>query len=157
MGKLRHSAKSRGDRSYRYQDIAVFRFSRWPPSAMLDFKNLEILLADRVEMHYIAKFCRNRSISCRDIVFFIFQDGGRPQSWICWWRIRVVSRQTYADGWFSVEKIKCNMGPKKAAFGRKGVQMLYFGLPWKCTPVPETASVNVCCVKVIAGVLVVGD
>jgi len=30
---MRHSAKFGGDRSYRYRDIATFRFSKYRPSA----------------------------------------------------------------------------------------------------------------------------
>jgi len=81
--------KFRGDvvplRRYR-----VVSISRWRPSAILDFKNLAILLADglqRVKMYHHAKFCRNRSIRCRDIAFLVFQDGGRPPSWICCARV----------------------------------------------------------------------
>ena len=38
----------------------------------------------RSQMHYIAKFHRNQSSSCKDIAISpVFEDGGRPPSWIC--------------------------------------------------------------------------
>ena len=54
---------------------------------MLYFQNSQILLADRfwrAYVHYHAKFRQNPPIHCRVItIFSIFQDGGRPPSWIC--------------------------------------------------------------------------
>ena len=35
-------------------------------------------------MHHRAKFCANRSRRCGDMAVFVFQDGGRPPSWICY-------------------------------------------------------------------------
>jgi len=35
-----------GDQSNRYRDIAVFRFSRWRPSVVLDFRKYGILTAE---------------------------------------------------------------------------------------------------------------
>ena len=56
-------------------------------AAILDFWNREILLVtgvQRMETHQHAKFCQNRSIGYEDNkIFSIFQDGGRPPSWIC--------------------------------------------------------------------------
>ena len=49
---------NRVDRSNRYRDIAIFQFSRWQPSAMLDFQKFVILMADRVKrvkMRHCAK------------------------------------------------------------------------------------------------------
>jgi len=40
---VRHRAKFREDRSNRSRDMADFRFSRWRPSANLDFQKLQIL------------------------------------------------------------------------------------------------------------------
>jgi len=44
-------------------------------AAILDLFNFEILLIvgiQRVEMHFHAKFCQNRSIGCEDIKIFRF-------------------------------------------------------------------------------------
>jgi len=41
---VRHHAKFCGNRSNRYRNIAIFRFSRWAV-AMLNFKMFEILTA----------------------------------------------------------------------------------------------------------------
>ena len=38
---MRHPAKFCADRSNRCGDMAVFDFSRWRPSAILDFQKLE--------------------------------------------------------------------------------------------------------------------
>jgi len=40
-------AQFRGDRSNRYRVIAIFSFSRWRPSVVLDFQKLWILTADK--------------------------------------------------------------------------------------------------------------
>ena len=73
-------------------DMAVFDFSRWRPSAILDFQKLEILTAHtlrRAKVHQLAKFCAKRSRRCGSKIwpFSIFQDGGRPPSWICYTRV----------------------------------------------------------------------
>ena len=41
--------------------------------ATLDFRNRELLFADgiwRAQTHHCAKYCRNRSLLCRDIAIF---------------------------------------------------------------------------------------
>ena len=50
--------------SNRCADMAVFNFSRWRPSAILDFEKLEILTARTLrgaKMRHRAKFCADRS------------------------------------------------------------------------------------------------
>jgi len=42
---MHHRDKLHADRSNRCGDMAVFRFSTWRPSAILDFLKLEILPA----------------------------------------------------------------------------------------------------------------
>ena len=68
----------------------LLQFSRWPPSSILDFKKFKILTAHalrRAKMHHYANFLQ----ICQGVAeiwpFSIFQDGGRPQSWICYTRV----------------------------------------------------------------------
>jgi len=52
-----------------------FRFPRWWLSAILDSKNLVILLANgmqMIKMHHRVEFRQNRAIYCRDIAIFWF-------------------------------------------------------------------------------------
>jgi len=60
-------------------------FSEWRPlpSWILNFKFVTVRTVKRVELHHHTKFCRNRSNCDRDMaIFWFFQDGGRPPSWI---------------------------------------------------------------------------
>jgi len=80
-----HRAKFRQNRPNGFWDITIFLFSRWPPSAILDFEILKFLVFRqfwRAKMHHHTKFHQNRSNGCRDIAFNVFQNGGRPPSWI---------------------------------------------------------------------------
>ena len=56
-------------------------------AAILDFRNFKFLTVGtvkRFEMLHHAKFGQNMLNSGRDMaIFSIFQDGGRPPSWIC--------------------------------------------------------------------------
>ena len=57
------------------RDMAIFDFSRWRPSAILDFKKFKILTAHtlrRAKVHHCAKFCANRSNRCWDMAVFLF-------------------------------------------------------------------------------------
>ena len=61
-----------------FQDVCL-------PSAILDFQILIFLVAHQIgrpNMHRHAKFHQNRSNDCRDITFNVFQNGGRPPSFI---------------------------------------------------------------------------
>jgi len=90
-GKLQRTnvcyrAKFRKNWPNDFWDIAIFRFSRWPPSAILDFEIFQYLVFHQVgtaKMHHPTKFHQNRSNGCRDITFNVFQNGGRLPSWIC--------------------------------------------------------------------------
>jgi len=58
-----------------FGDIAIFLFSRWPPSAILDFeilKHLVIHEVGRSNLHRRAKFYQSRSSDFRDINFNVF-------------------------------------------------------------------------------------
>jgi len=60
-------------------DMAISRFFKMAAAAMLDLWNYKFLTVGRimnVELHHHAKFRLDRSNRCRDISFWIFQDGG---------------------------------------------------------------------------------
>jgi len=70
-----HRAKFRQNRPNSFGDTAIFRFSRWPPSAILDFEIIKHLVAHqlaRVNMHTRAKFHQNRSnvVEISHLMFF---------------------------------------------------------------------------------------
>jgi len=51
---VRH-AKFRQNQPYSFLDIVIFRFSRWPPSAVLDYEILKFLVSlqvGRAKMHH---------------------------------------------------------------------------------------------------------
>jgi len=80
-----HGTKFQQNRPSSFGDIAVFKFSRWQPSAIVNFEILKLLVAyqnGRANMHRYAKFHQNRYNSCRDITLNVFQNGGPPPSWI---------------------------------------------------------------------------
>ena len=55
--------------------MAVFDFSRWRPSAILDFQKLEILTARtlwRAKVRHHAEFRADRSNRCGDMTVYIF-------------------------------------------------------------------------------------
>jgi len=59
-------AKFHPNRPNGYGDITIFRFSRWLPSAILDFEIVKLLAGQQVwsaNMHRHAKFHQNRSNS----------------------------------------------------------------------------------------------
>ena len=75
MVKCRQVTKFGGDQLSRYRDIAVFRFSRWRPSAILDIKKSRNFIGGRgaeVELRHPSEFHRNRPIRCRVIAIFYF-------------------------------------------------------------------------------------
>jgi len=66
-------------------DFFSFWNGKWWPSVIEIFMVRTVCSAN---MYYRAKCCQNRSIRCGDMVIFrLFQDGGRPPSWICLKRI----------------------------------------------------------------------
>ena len=65
----------------------LLNFSRWRSSAILNFQKLEILTAHtlrRAKIHHHAKFVRIGQGVAETWPLFIFQDGSRPPSWICY-------------------------------------------------------------------------
>ena len=58
--KMRHRVKFCADRTNRLGNMAVFDVSRWRPSAVLDFKKLEILTA----RYWLAGSYRRRNHLC---------------------------------------------------------------------------------------------
>jgi len=67
------------------RDIAIFRFSRWLPSAIFSSQIFKFLVADWVKMdnmHHHIKLHQNGSNDCGEITFNRFQNGGHPPSWI---------------------------------------------------------------------------
>jgi len=60
----------------------------WWRLSILNFQIPALLTADELrrshsQMHHIAKFHRNQSSGCEDTAIYpVFQDGGRPPSWI---------------------------------------------------------------------------
>jgi len=64
----------------RYHDFSFFKMA-----AVLGFEILKFSISHQVEkakMGHHIKFHQNRSNGCRDIAFNVFQNGGRPPSWI---------------------------------------------------------------------------
>jgi len=56
-------------------DMAVFDFSRWRSSAILDFQKLEILIVHtlrKAKVRHQAKFCADRANRCGDMAVFDF-------------------------------------------------------------------------------------
>jgi len=75
MANKGHPAKFRADRSCCYRDMAIFDFSRWRLSAILEFQKFNILTARdlrRANMHQRAKFHADQSSRCGDTVGFLF-------------------------------------------------------------------------------------
>ena len=82
---MRNRAKFCANRSRRCGNMAVFRFLRWRPSAILDFQKLEILTAHsfrRAKLRHNAKFCADRSNRGGDTAVFNFFK--IAPSWICY-------------------------------------------------------------------------
>jgi len=61
--------------------MAILRFPKWQPSAILDLRNANILTVRQVKrriLHQHTKFRKDRSNRCGEIaIFVIFEDGGR--------------------------------------------------------------------------------
>jgi len=78
--ELHHCAKLHRSWSIHSEDITIFRFFKMVATAIVDFRNSQILLAGgfrRAKMHHHAKFRWYRLIhcGCRPSDFPIFQDG----------------------------------------------------------------------------------
>jgi len=75
MPNVCRGAKSCPNRPNGIGHIAIFRFSTWWLSAILDFRNFKFLVAGwvgRANMHHYTKFHQNRSNNCGDIAFNVF-------------------------------------------------------------------------------------
>ena len=71
-------------------------FSRWRPSAILNFKKFKILIAlalRRVKMHHHAKFCANRSRRCGDMAVFDFLRW-RPSAILDFQKLAILTART---------------------------------------------------------------
>ena len=79
-----HYAKYCADRSRRCGVMVVFGFSRWRPSAILDFQKLEILTEHTLLRAKMPNFVQIGRTVAEIWPFSIFQDGGCPPSWICY-------------------------------------------------------------------------
>ena len=72
---MRHHTKFCADGSNRCGDMAVYNFSRWRPSAILDFQkfvNLTACTLRGAKTRHHAKFCADGSNRCRDMAVFDF-------------------------------------------------------------------------------------
>ena len=97
-----HRAKFCGDRLNRCGDMAVFRFSRCRQSAILGFQKLEILTAHTLQgskVRHHAKFCADGRTVVEIRPFLIFQDGGRPPSWICYTHVWTIHEVYFGGLW----------------------------------------------------------
>ena len=79
---------------------AIFLFFKMAAAAILDFENVEILGVGRLGQN--ASPCQISRRSAKPLVryghFSIFQDGGRPPSWICNERIWILDHPRRAFG-----------------------------------------------------------
>ena len=83
--KMRHRTKFCADRSNRCGDMAVFNFSRWRTSAILDFQKWEILTGCTLrgpKCVILPNFVQIGQGVAEIWPFSFFQDGGRPPSCI---------------------------------------------------------------------------
>jgi len=72
-----HCAKFHQNRSHGCRDMAILRFSKWRPSAILDFE-IRVGAVNGAILHQCTKFRKDRSNRCGDVtIFVIFQYSGR--------------------------------------------------------------------------------
>ena len=84
--KMHNRAKFHGSRSNHYRDIAIFRFSRWQTSAILDFKTSKFNGRQNGGSQNTSSWqISRRSVKLlqRYAYLSFFQYGGRPPHWIC--------------------------------------------------------------------------
>ena len=85
-----------GLRIIRYCFMADFRFSKWRPSAILDFQKLEILTARtllRAKVRHHAKFCADGSNRCGDTAVFNFSRW-RPSAILDFQKLEILTART---------------------------------------------------------------
>jgi len=80
---LHHRTKFRKDRSNRCGDNAIFVIFKMAAAAILDFQKFEILTADPICV-IVPNFIKIGQAVAEIWRFNVFQNGGRPSSWICW-------------------------------------------------------------------------
>jgi len=74
-GHMRHRAKFHQNRSHGCKDMAILRFSKRRPSAILDLWNSNVLTigeVKRTNLHLRTKFRKDRSNHCEDIAILWF-------------------------------------------------------------------------------------
>jgi len=77
--------RTKFDRNRHGWDMEIKPFSKWRPSAILNFRKLQFWSRDLywyVILHLIAEFCVERPIRRRDIAKNDIQYGVRPPSWV---------------------------------------------------------------------------
>ena len=83
---MRHRTKFREDRSNRSGDMADFRFFKMAAAAILDFGNIKFFNGWDAQEGRTSSVCQILSKLLKTWLrygdFSIFQDGGRPPSWI---------------------------------------------------------------------------
>jgi len=88
---VHYRTKFRKDRSNRSRDMADFRFFKMAAAAILDFENFKFLNGWDAREGRTASTCQILSKSLKPRLrynnFSIFQDGGRPPSWIGFTRV----------------------------------------------------------------------
>jgi len=80
---MHRSAKFHQKWSNSCRDMVIQRFSKWRPSAILDFWNLNFLTVTAVKkpiLHHRTKFCEDQSNRCRDIDILWFWRWRPPPS-----------------------------------------------------------------------------
>ena len=87
---MHHHAKFCANRPRRCRDMAVFVFFKMAAVRHLGFLKFKILTAhtlQRAKMHHHANFLQIGQGVAEIWPFSIFQDGGRPPSWMCYTRV----------------------------------------------------------------------
>jgi len=81
---LHQRTKFRKDRSNRCGDIAIFVIFKMAAAAILDFQKFEILTVDPPICVTVPNLIKIGQMVAERWRFNVFQNGGRPPSWICW-------------------------------------------------------------------------
>ena len=83
----RHRVKFCENRSNGCGDIAILRFSKMAAAAILDFQKFKFLPADTLERPNLRTPVKFHQDTAHPLLrygeYSIFEDGGRPPSWIC--------------------------------------------------------------------------
>ena len=143
---MHHQAKFRADRSNCCRHMAVFfNFLRWRRPPSWSYKSSKFIYRSDREGQYASPcqiLCWSVELSRRYDRFSIFQDGGRPPSWICFtwiWKtleehlLVFVTLQTLV-GIGAVVSILCQF----CEFGLKMPIHAPFGCFWGFDPINET-------------------